>query len=260
MPSFSIPLSGLDANSQALSSIANNLANMNTIGYRGFHHYLPGHALPESRYYRGGIPHSDWDRHGTRYQQCEFHPGTSMETTGVDTDMMIQGQGFFVVQNGAEQLYTRAGNFSVGSDGTLQATGWLQRDGRRCHAERHHRYDPADCADYHQVRRKHSGQCHYFPPDVAEPGLRCRGGPPGGSPSWCFQTPRRCTTPKCGQHGYARTSGHRERGVELLSTLRAADLGTTGDPVSSRLRVRWVLTVTATCSRLRWIRPAPPDR
>lgn len=34
MPSFSIPLSGLTASSSALSTIANNLANLNTIGYK----------------------------------------------------------------------------------------------------------------------------------------------------------------------------------------------------------------------------------
>ncbi len=35
MPLFSIPLSGLDASSTAMSTIANNLANLNTIGYKG---------------------------------------------------------------------------------------------------------------------------------------------------------------------------------------------------------------------------------
>ena len=34
MPSFSTPLSGLNANSQELSVIANNLANLNTVGYK----------------------------------------------------------------------------------------------------------------------------------------------------------------------------------------------------------------------------------
>jgi flagellar hook protein FlgE len=34
MPSYSIPLSGLDANSQALSIISNNLSNINTVGYK----------------------------------------------------------------------------------------------------------------------------------------------------------------------------------------------------------------------------------
>ena len=34
MPSFSIPLSGLDASSTSLSVIANNLANLNTVGFK----------------------------------------------------------------------------------------------------------------------------------------------------------------------------------------------------------------------------------
>jgi flagellar hook protein FlgE len=35
MPSFSIPLSGLDTSSTDLSVIANNLANLNTVGFKG---------------------------------------------------------------------------------------------------------------------------------------------------------------------------------------------------------------------------------
>jgi flagellar basal body rod protein FlgC len=43
MPSFSIPLSGLTANSSALSTTANNLANLNTIGYPAYRFRLqPG--------------------------------------------------------------------------------------------------------------------------------------------------------------------------------------------------------------------------
>ena len=34
MPSFAVPLSGLDANSSALSAISNNLANLNTVAYK----------------------------------------------------------------------------------------------------------------------------------------------------------------------------------------------------------------------------------
>jgi flagellar hook protein FlgE len=121
MPSFSIPLSGLDANSQALSSIANNLANMNTIGYKDSTTTFRDTLFQNLGTTGSGDPIQIGIGTGLDTNSANFTQGP-METTGVDTDMMIQGQGFFVVQNGAEKLYTRAGNFSVGSDGTLQTT------------------------------------------------------------------------------------------------------------------------------------------
>ena len=44
----------------------------------------------------------------------------SFESTGVPTDVAIAGSGFFVVQQGGNNYYTRAGNFSVSADGNLQ--------------------------------------------------------------------------------------------------------------------------------------------
>jgi flagellar hook protein FlgE len=45
------------------------------------------------------------------------------QNTGRTTDLMIQGDGFFVVRSGNEQLYTRAGSFSFDTDGRLTASG-----------------------------------------------------------------------------------------------------------------------------------------
>ena len=59
----------------------------------------------------------------------------SQETTGRSGDMMIQGDGFFVVRSGNEDLYTRAGSFTFDANGLLvNATGeavqgWTATDG-----------------------------------------------------------------------------------------------------------------------------------
>src|SRR5919112_1386924 len=47
-----------------------------------------------------------------------FNQG-SAQTTGRPTDLMIQGDGFFVTKKGEELLYTRAGSFTFDETGTL---------------------------------------------------------------------------------------------------------------------------------------------
>jgi flagellar hook protein FlgE len=59
----------------------------------------------------------------------------SAQTTGRSTDLMIQGDGFFVVRNGAQDLYTRAGAFSFDTNGRLVSPdgsvvqGWSAANG-----------------------------------------------------------------------------------------------------------------------------------
>jgi flagellar hook protein FlgE len=118
MPSFSIPLSGLDASSTDLSVIANNLANLNTVGFKGqatqfedlFYQQIgssgDGNAIQE------GV--------GTSVAgiSADLTQG-SIQSTGVPTDVSIQGAGYFIVQRDGENFYTRAGNFSLGPTGQL---------------------------------------------------------------------------------------------------------------------------------------------
>ena len=118
MPSFSIPLSGLDASSTNLSVIANNLANLNTVGYKGqttefqdlFYQQIgssgDGNAIQE------GV--------GTSVAAITANlTQGSIQSTGVPTDVSIQGAGYFVVQKDGQTLYTRAGDFSLGPTGEL---------------------------------------------------------------------------------------------------------------------------------------------
>jgi len=112
MPNFSIPLSGLTAESTALSTIANNLANQSTTGYKS------KVVLFSDLFYQnlGTAGSGDPIQMGAGTQVGStpslFTQG-SVSATGVPTDVAIQGSGFFVVQdaNGVVS-YTRAGDFS----------------------------------------------------------------------------------------------------------------------------------------------------
>ena len=112
MPNFSIPLSGLTAASTALSTIANNLANQNTTGYKN------KVVLFSDLFYQnlGTAGTGDPIQVGAGVQvgatPSLFTQG-SVSATGVATDVAVQGSGFFVVQDGSGVIrYTRAGDFT----------------------------------------------------------------------------------------------------------------------------------------------------
>src|ERR1700750_1048155 len=97
MPVFSIPLSGLTASSTALSAIANNLANLNTVGYK------ESRATFRDLFYQtlgttgAGDPIQVGAGATVGSISTTFSPG-SVETSGVPTDVAIMGDGFFVVE------------------------------------------------------------------------------------------------------------------------------------------------------------------
>jgi flagellar hook protein FlgE len=128
--SFSTALSALSADSTAIDVVGNNLANLNTLGFKrsavSFHDLVTqsmGAGLASTQVGFGV---------GTPTTQKEFSQG-AIQTTGGELDAAIQGDGFFVVQgsNGSTQ-YTRAGNFQVDQNGDLttatgeQVQGWTQ--------------------------------------------------------------------------------------------------------------------------------------
>lgn len=119
MPNFSIPLSGLTAESTALSTVANNLANQNTTGYK------TKVALFSDLFYQsfGTTGAGDPIQIGAGTQvgslPSRFTQG-GVQATGVSTDVAIQGAGFFAVQESSGVItYTRAGNFSVDANNFL---------------------------------------------------------------------------------------------------------------------------------------------
>jgi len=119
---FSIALSALTANSEAIDVVGNNLANMNTTGYKDVD--VAFESLMSQSLGLG----TDTNQVGMGIGQLEtpsnYSQGT-LTTTNGPTDAAIQGNGFFVVNNASGQsLYTRDGSFQVNSTGQLvTATG-----------------------------------------------------------------------------------------------------------------------------------------
>jgi len=129
--SFSIALSGLTADTEALDVVGNNLANLNTTGYKdstvSFYDLLSQSAGGGALQVGGGVSATDSER--------QFTQG-SIQTTGSAFDAAIQGNGFFIVQNtSGETLYTRAGNFQLDASGNLitstgqMVQGWMSTNG-----------------------------------------------------------------------------------------------------------------------------------
>ena len=122
MPNFSIPLSGLDANSAALSTTANNLANLNTVGYKDQQIQFADLFYQNLGTDGAGDPIQQGAGVQTSSKTSNFTEG-DVSSTGIDTDVAINGNGFFVVQQNGTQSYTRAGNFEVGTDNLLETAG-----------------------------------------------------------------------------------------------------------------------------------------
>jgi flagellar hook protein FlgE len=131
--SFSTALSALSADTTAIDVVGNNLANLNTPGFKAstvsFHDLVTqslGAGLGETQVGFGV---------GTPITLRQFSQG-AIQSTGGPLDAAIQGEGFFVVKttSGATQ-YTRGGNFQVDTNGNLvtatgeKVQGWTQSGG-----------------------------------------------------------------------------------------------------------------------------------
>lgn len=118
MPSFFIPLTGLTADSWALDTIANNLANMNTIGFKSRSAQFADLFYQEMGTTGSGDPIQVGAGTQVSSMATDFSSGTS-NYTGLNTDVALQGNGFFVVSDGTNQYLTRAGDFSLDAKGNL---------------------------------------------------------------------------------------------------------------------------------------------
>jgi flagellar hook protein FlgE len=122
MSTFTIPLSGLMATSQSLSAIANNLANLNTDGYKDqtldFASVFNQTQGPSGN----GDPIQVGDGVQVAGRVSNFANG-NVNSTGVSSNMALQGNGFFVVKDSNGVDYTRNGDFTVNSEGQLCTQG-----------------------------------------------------------------------------------------------------------------------------------------
>lgn len=119
MSSFSIPLSGLDATQEALNVISNNLANLNTTGFKGETANFQDLFYQNMGTTGAGNPVQIGAGARMGSVSSNFTNG-SLNNTGVPSDVAITGNGFFITQAANGTLYyTRAGNFTVNSEGQL---------------------------------------------------------------------------------------------------------------------------------------------
>jgi flagellar hook protein FlgE len=119
MPDFSIPLSGLTAESTALSAIANNLSNQSTTGYKDTQVQFSDLFYQSLGTTGSGDPIQVGAGTEVSGMPSLFTQG-DISATGVPTDVAIQGTGFFAVQNSSGVIdYTRAGDFSVDANNYL---------------------------------------------------------------------------------------------------------------------------------------------
>ena len=142
---FLAGVSGLSANSAALAAISQNIANVNTVGYKrttGEFSTVMNSRTQGSGYSAGGVMATA--RHFTSQ-------GGQLQRSTSNTDLGISGQGFFVVTERPENLeatdtrmFTRAGAFSVDNLGFLKNTAGLYLQGWPVDADGIITTDPSD--------------------------------------------------------------------------------------------------------------------
>ncbi len=110
--------SGLRANADTLDVLSNNLANVNSTGFKSDEPFfrLYNHAMAESTM----VPLDQAINDSTVVEgtTTNFQPGP-LTLTGGELDVALEGEGFFVIQSPAGTAYTRNGNFHVDSAGHL---------------------------------------------------------------------------------------------------------------------------------------------
>lgn len=112
-------MTGLYSASKALDNLSNNVANINTPGYKGNDVYFRSLGGDSSR---DTSPDSYTLNPGSGSQvagsSINFSAGDFSETN-VGTDLAIDGNGLFILRNGQEYVYTRAGQFRFDEEGFL---------------------------------------------------------------------------------------------------------------------------------------------
>lgn len=115
-----VGLTGLDTYSKGLNVISNNVANLNTAGFKGSQlqfadlYYRNSDAGPDS----GNAQQQIGAGVGTGGTFLNFQQGEGRQT-GRDLDLMIDGPGLFVLRKDGQTTFSRAGQFEFDRDGYL---------------------------------------------------------------------------------------------------------------------------------------------
>ncbi len=138
MRSLYSAVSGLQNHQIRMDVIGNNIANVNTVGFKKnrvtfedmLSQTLSGASRPTDE--KGGVNPKQVGLGMVVAAIDTVHTQGSLQTTGVNTDMAISGNGFFVLKDGAKTFYTRAGSFGLDKDGLLvnpgtgmKVQGWM---------------------------------------------------------------------------------------------------------------------------------------
>jgi len=130
---FSVALSALQAESAGIDSTGNNLANLNTTGFKGSDVEFENMV---SQAIGVGADASSIGLGVTAPLNIQQFTQGSLQTSTAPLDCAIEGNGFFIVNNGSgNQLFTRDGSFTVNADGVLQTQtgdnvqGWMAANG-----------------------------------------------------------------------------------------------------------------------------------
>lgn len=120
-------VTGLRTNQTMMDVVGNNIANVNTVGFKSsqtvfedtLSQLVQGAGAPQPTQGLGGTNPAQVGL-GVKLAgiSTNFAQGAA-QLTGRSTDMMIQGDGFFLVNSGGQTLYTRAGAFSIDGSGQL---------------------------------------------------------------------------------------------------------------------------------------------
>lgn len=120
-------VSGLRNHQVRMDVIGNNVANVNTVAFKsgrvtfkeGFAQLLQGGSRPPGD--QGGINPIQVGLGMQIGSVDTIYSQGNLETTGLNTDVAIQGDSLFVVRKGNQSFYTRSGNFQIDADGKLVA-------------------------------------------------------------------------------------------------------------------------------------------
>ena len=138
MRSLYAGVSGLQNHQVRMDVIGNNISNINTTGFKkgrvNFQDMLSqsmsGASRPTDEL--GGVNPKQVGLGMTIAAIDTIHTQGSMQSTGVTTDLAVQGNGFFVMAGGDKEYYTRAGAFGIDEAGTMvnpangmKVQGWM---------------------------------------------------------------------------------------------------------------------------------------
>jgi flagellar basal-body rod protein FlgF/flagellar basal-body rod protein FlgG len=109
---------GLMSRTQSLETIANNLANVSTSGFRASHNNFSS-VLATTGDSPVSALNEDTNQYGVLSGTQLDNSQGALVPTGNELDLAVEGPGFFTVQTAGGPMYTRGGNFRVSPQGQL---------------------------------------------------------------------------------------------------------------------------------------------